>query len=397
MSSSGLAGEVRRARRTETAVFLVHGLLFASWAAHIPHVKARLDMSDGTLGLALLGTPVGSVLAMVLAARLLPRLGSRRMVQASLAGYCLSSPLVGLAGSVPALVAALFVWGAFQGTLDVSMNTQAIAVEGVADQPLMNGLHAAWSIGAFAGAAIGALGVAAGVSLSSQLAVLGLAALLGLGPSTAALLGDSDDWAAAGPPDAAASAEPADRVRPWSTVLVVLGAVAFASMLCEGAAADWASVYLRDGLGAGVGVAGLGYTAFTLAMTGTRLGGNAMLRRVRRERLLPALALLATAGFAVALLVRTVPATLAGFLCLGAGLATVVPTTFSAAGDVAGLHPGVSVATVSAFGWAGFVCGPPLIGQLAGRFSLHAALWLLPVLTGLVAVLTGRRAGRGAT
>ena len=124
-----LTGAVQRARRTETAIFLVHGLLFASWAAHIPHVKARLDMSDGTLGLALLGTPVGSVLAMVFAARLLPRLGSRRMVQVSLAGYCLTGPLVGLAGSVPALVAALFVWGAFQGTLDVSMNTQAIAVE----------------------------------------------------------------------------------------------------------------------------------------------------------------------------------------------------------------------------------------------------------------------------
>jgi fucose permease len=163
-------------------------------------------------------------------------------------------------------------------------------------------------------------------------------------------------------------------------------------MLCEGAAADWASVYLRDGLGAGVGVAGLGYTAFTLAMTGTRLGGNAMLRRVRPERVLPGLALLATVGFAGALAVGSVAATLAGFLCLGAGLATVVPTTFSAAGDVAGLHPGVSVATVSAFGWAGFVCGPPLIGQLASLFSLHAALWLLPLLTGSVAVLTGRRA-----
>jgi MFS family permease len=385
-------GAVRRAWRTETAVFLIHGLLFASWAAHIPHVKARLDMSDGTLGIALLGTPVGSVLAMVLAARLLPRLGSRRVVRASLAGYCLTGPLVGLAGSVPALVAALFVWGAFQGTLDVSMNTQAIAVESVAARPLMNGLHAAWSIGAFAGAALGALGVAAGVSLTSQLLVLGLVALVGLAGSTATLLGDARGPGAAEPAGAAAPGPPAGRVRPWSAVLVMLGAVAFASMLCEGAAADWASVYLRDGLGAGVGVAGLGYTAFTLAMTGTRLGGNAMLRCMRRERLLPGLALLATAGFAAALVVGTVPATLAGFLCLGAGLATVVPTTFSAAGDIAGMHPGVSVATVSAFGWAGFVCGPPLIGQLASLFSLHVALWLLPVLTGFVAVMTGRRA-----
>ena len=395
MASPVLTGAVQRARRTETAIFLVHGLLFASWAAHIPHVKARLDMSDGTLGLALLGTPVGSVLAMVLAARLLPRLGSRRMVQVSLAGYCLTGPLVGLAGSVPALVAALFVWGAFQGTLDVSMNTQAIAVEAVAERPLMNGLHAAWSIGAFAGAAIGALGVAVGVSLTSQLLVLGLLALAGMNRSNSALLGDARrPWTTELGDPAADGKRVAGRVRPRSAVLLMLGVVALASMLCEGAAADWASVYLRDSLGAGVGVAGLGYTAFTLAMTGTRLGGNAMLRRVRRERLLPGLALLATAGFAGALVVGTVAATLAGFLCLGIGLATVVPTTFSAAGDVPGMHPGVSVATVSAFGWAGFVCGPPLIGQLASRYSLHTALWLLPVLTAFVAVMTGRRSGQ---
>ena len=30
-----------------TAVFVVHGLLFASWTAHIPHVKAHLGLTDG--------------------------------------------------------------------------------------------------------------------------------------------------------------------------------------------------------------------------------------------------------------------------------------------------------------------------------------------------------------
>ncbi len=98
---------------------------------------------------------------MFVAARLLPRFGSRRLVQASLLGYCIAGPLVGLAGSLPALFAALFAWGAFQGTLDVSMNTQAVTVERAARRPLMSGFHASWSIGAFAGAGIGVLGVAA--------------------------------------------------------------------------------------------------------------------------------------------------------------------------------------------------------------------------------------------
>ena len=128
------------------AVFFTQGLLFASWTAHIPQVKAHLDLTDGSLGLALLGAPLGAVSAMLVSAHLLPRFGSRRMVQTSLFGYCVSGPFVGVAGSLPALFAALYAWGAFQGAVDVSMNTQAISVEQARGSPLMSGLHGCWSI-----------------------------------------------------------------------------------------------------------------------------------------------------------------------------------------------------------------------------------------------------------
>jgi hypothetical protein len=59
---------------------------------------------------------------------------------------------------------------------------------------------------------------------------------------------------------------------------------------------------------------------------------------------------------------------------------------FSAAGRIPGLHPGTAVATASACGWAGFVCGPPLIGHLATLTSLPAALGLLPVLTTFIVI-----------
>ncbi len=48
--------------------------------------------------------------------------------------------------------------------LDVSMNTQAVTVERAAGRPLMSGFHGSWSIGAFVGAGIGVLGVAAPAS-----------------------------------------------------------------------------------------------------------------------------------------------------------------------------------------------------------------------------------------
>jgi MFS family permease len=375
------------------AVFVVHGLLFASWTAHIPDVKAHLGLTDGMLGFALLGAPVGSVTAMIASSWLLPRVGSRRIVRVALVGYCAAGPLVGLTGSLPALFAALFAWGAFQGTLDVAMNTQAIAVERRERRVLMSGLHGSWSIGSFAGAGIGALAVTGGITLSIQMLGLGTIALLVAGLLTTRMLPAAAEnpgnlTAAAG--HTAADQRPAGQVSRWSGGMVLLGAIAFAGMLCEGATADWSAVYLSGPLHASGVVPGLGYAAFALAMVTVRLSGNRLLTRFRADRLLPALALVATVGFAVALLVAQPPAALLGFACLGIGLASVVPAVFSAAGRIPGLPPGTAVATASACGWAGFVCGPPVIGRLSSWASLPVALGLLPLLTGFVIVGTLR-------
>src|SRR3954468_22624317 len=93
--------DTRRARRAGVAVaaiFFVHGMLFASWTAHIPHVKARLGVDDGTLGLALLAAPIGSACAMWAAAYLLPRIGSAPLMRIAVVGYSAAGPFVGLAG-----------------------------------------------------------------------------------------------------------------------------------------------------------------------------------------------------------------------------------------------------------------------------------------------------------
>ena len=371
----------RSPRIAVTAVFVAHGLLFASWTAHIPHVMRHLGLSDGTLGIALLGAPAGSVAAMLLASYLIPRLGSRRVVQVALVGYCATGPLVGLTGSLAALFGALFIWGAFQGTLDVAMNTQAIAVERAGRSVLMSGLHGSWSIGSFAGAGIGALAVGAGLGLTPQLLILGTIALLGAGLLTSRMLPD-----ATGRPGAERPRTGTRSASRWSGGMILLGAIAFAGMLCEGASADWASVYLSGPLHATGVVPGLGYAAFALAMVTVRLSGNRLLRRFRPSRLLPVLAAVATAGFAAGLAIGRPAAAIAGFVFLGIGLASVIPAVFSAAGRIAGLHPGTAVATVSACGWTGFVCGPPLIGHLASLASLPLALGLLPFLTAFVAV-----------
>src|SRR6266568_1911761 len=125
------AGSKRAVRATiaVAVTFFAQAVLFASWTAHIPGVEAALRLSNGALGTALLGLPIGSVTAMMLAAWLLPRLGSRRMIRISIAGYAVAGVGVGLANSPILLFVALYFWGLMQGTVDVAMNTQAVTVE----------------------------------------------------------------------------------------------------------------------------------------------------------------------------------------------------------------------------------------------------------------------------
>jgi MFS family permease len=185
-------------------------------------------------------------------------------------------------------------------------------------------------------------------------------------------------------------------------VIAVLGAIAVADMLCEGAAADWGAVYLRTSLGAPPAIAALGYAAYSLAMVTVRQAGNRLLGRFTARTLLPALAASATVLFGAGLAVNVVPVVLIGFAGLGAGLAAVIPVLFSAAGQVPGINAGTAVAMVSACGRAGFVCGPVLIGQVANATSLRLALILVPAPTALIAASTaisralGPPAGRPA-
>src|ERR1017187_4037257 len=82
--------EHRRAFWGIMACFLVHGLVVSTWVSRIASVKSALHLGDGALGLALLGTAIGSVTATPLCGALVVRRGSRNIARWTAAGFCLS-------------------------------------------------------------------------------------------------------------------------------------------------------------------------------------------------------------------------------------------------------------------------------------------------------------------
>jgi MFS family permease len=187
--------------------------------------------------------------------------------------------------------------------------------------------------------------------------------------------------------DASAAQDPVF-VRPPRRVWA-LGALAFACLVIEGGSADWSGVYLKDELGTGPGFAALGFTAFSVTMTLGRIFGDRLVLRLGGRRLVRIGGLVAAVGFGLALVASTPAAALIGFACLGAGMSSVVPIVFRAAGSVPGIASSVALSAVTSVGYLGFVAGPPAIGGIAELVGLPTALGVLVLLAAIVATLAG--------
>src|SRR5580704_2279291 len=129
--------ELKRARVSVSLIFLIHGILVSNWLSRIPAVQAKLHRSVGILGATLLATAAGALIAMPLTSKLVGRFGSARVTRVSTLVLCVCVVLPGLAWNAPVLAAALFVYGAAAGVMDVAMNTQGVAVEAAYGRPVM--------------------------------------------------------------------------------------------------------------------------------------------------------------------------------------------------------------------------------------------------------------------
>jgi len=362
-------------------VFFVSGIGTAAWAPLVPFAKARAHIEDGMLGLLLLCLGAGSVIAMPVAGVLTARLGCRVVVTASAVVMALVLPLLATLSSLPGLMASLLVFGAAVGSLDVSMNVQAIIVEKASGKTMMSGFHGLYSLGGIVGAA--GMTALLGAGLVPVTAVTGVLALIAIALAVSAPLlipyGSTSD----GPPF----------VIPRGAVLWI-GVVCFVVFMMEGSVLDWSAVFMTSHHGIAPERAGLGYAAFASTMTLGRLTGDWIVRRLGGFKVVLLGGFCAAAGVAVTF-IPSWPAALVGYALVGAGCSNIVPVMFSAAGRQTQMPENLAVSAISTLGYAGVLAGPAAIGFIAQCSSLIAAFVIMIVLMVGVAV-SGRfiRLGR---
>lgn len=367
-----------RGRWAVAGIFLANGFLTGSWAPQIPVFLTRLDISKFTLGLLILLFGAGAVTAMTWCGHLISKHGSRTVLRwFGLAGS-FGLLVVALAPNVPLAAVAMFIFGGSIGGMDVAMNANAVAVERRLSRAIMSSSHGFWSLGGFAGGALGGFAIQNYGHLAHATVVTALAFAV-IAVAIRYLIAE----------DKHPVAEHHKLALPANPLVYLVGLMALLTMISEGAVLDWAALYLRQELGADLAIAGLAYAAFSGVMAIMRFLGDGVRNRFGAVTTLRASALAAAAGMLVAGLAPSPWLAIAAFAFCGLGIANMVPIIFSAGGNQEGMASGTGMSVVTTMGYSGILVAPSAIGFIAEHSSFGPIFVALSGLLVVVLVMAG--------
>ncbi|MFT4263017.1 MAG: MFS transporter [Nocardioides sp.] len=362
--------------RAVYAAFALAGVLFASLVSRLPDIREALDLSNGDLGLLLLATSTGCVVALPAAGPLIEWWGAAAVVRSgglAVVGGILVAATGATVVHVETLAAAgLFVQGLGVSVWDVAMNVEGAEVERRVGRTVMPRFHAVWSIGSLAGSAIGVPMAALGVPMLAHLAMVGLPAYVGVVVATRAFLPVDTHG-----PQAASDAP---RRSPWTEPRTLLiGVMVLAYALAEGSANDWLSLGIIDGYDVEHWVGVTAFATFVVAMTSGRMVGTRVLDRFGRAPVLWACAGAAAAGILLTVFAGSLALAFVGVAIWGLGSSLGFPVGMSAAADDP-VGAAKRVGVVSTIGYGAFLIGPPLLGWVGDQVGTLRALLVVAVL-----------------
>lgn len=382
--------QYRAARAAVAALFLSNGALFANLLARYPEIKSDLHLSNAVYGAAIAAFSAGALVAGLAAATLIRRYRSSRVAVVGTLGIAAFVLVAGLAHTPLVLTAALFVAGACDAVTDVAQNAHGLRLQRNYGRSIINSFHAVWAAGAIFGGLMGAAAIALGISRATHLAI---AAVVFGGLVLVAypylLQGPDHDEH---PPQHAREGSTAGVA--VSTTLFALVVIAVAGATVEDAGSSWATLYLRDGLGAPGAVAVFGYVALVGFMFIGRLVGDRLVDRFGERSVVRAGGVIAAAGMGAALCFPSVPGTIAGFAAAGFGVATLIPAAMHRADQLPGLRPGSGLTVLTWLMRIGFFGAPLIVGVVADATSLRVGLLAVPIAGLAVIALAGALSAR---
>ena len=384
--------EVRatRARNAVWTLFFIMGVLSMAWVPRIPEIKKSLGINNGQFGLVLLGATLGAASGTQIVGRLVHRFGSQSILR--FVTVTMPIGLLLMAASthhVLAMFGSLFLMAFGYVGIDVSVNTQAVAIEKHLNKRYMSSFHGLWSVGSFIATLFGGI-VARIISPETNLVAMGIAGIAINFVATRFVLSNSEDMHEG---DSEAKGKIPLFAKQY-LILWLIGLALIGALLPEGAVSDWSAILLKENMGFGKGVNATGFGCFALAMIFSRLVGDKVLTALGPVKTVKLGGYFGGLGMglgiaiavplshhhkALALIIINI-----GFIIAGLGIGPMVPAMMLAAAALPGIAPSVAMARIGIIGMGAYFIGPTVTGGLAQAFNLPIAMYF-PVGTLLLA------------
>ncbi len=394
-SNNHVAYSKEHIRFAVLSFFLAQGLCFSSWASRIPDIKEIFTVNDALYwGIVLFMIPVGKFVAIPLAGYLVSKLGSRIMVQISIMGYALSLFAIGTALNIYMLGVFLFCFGVFWNLCDISLNTQGIGIERLYGRTIMASFHGGWSLAACMGALIGFIMIVSDVTPFWHFTLIAVLILLLTMVSRKYL---QEDVASA-----EVQEEPvADKSEKWQYIrkpemlLIKLGLVGLFALVVESAMFDWSGVYFESVLQVPKSLQ-IGFLVFMVMMTVGRFLANYAYRIYGKQRVLQLSGAFIFIGFFISALLGSTFDSMAmkvivnsfGFMLVGLGISSMVPTIYSLVGAKSKTPVGIALTILSSISFIGSLIAPLLIGAISQAFNMEYAYMVVGLLGLCILLMT---------
>lgn len=428
---------------------MLEGVLVAILSSCNPSIQSKLGLTDGEFGSAVLFFYLGTVIATPIAALTIKTMSTKNSTIFSAILFGGSLPLIALAPNLGILIVTLFLFGFTEGIMDVSMNSAAVLTEIVASFPILGSYHGTYSLSAALSSFIASVFISNGWSPINMFYLFAVTAtVLSTVSSFLAYNGSdeekitilheekqnnlnseshskqktldsissihqdyqsvdtSDDveelFSSLHEPDTNFKEVENNSRSSWLCAFIPnratlsLCAVGFLASFGEGSIVTWSVAFYKRELSASVQFQTLGFTSFMVCMATGRFLCDFFRRKVGRQRLMVAGGILACSGQSIVVAAPSIGdlslrlgIACVGFAVTGLGLSTLIPTAFSTAGHLPGVHAGTSIAMVAAFTYSGSIISPPLVGGISDLIGLRYALLVQAICLGLISVSGG--------
>lgn len=340
--------------------FFLSGVCFSSWASRIPTIKTFFGYNEAELGTILLFMPISSLIGLPISGWLVARYDSRIPMAFGFVGVALAVMSIGFATADIVLIASLCVFSFSMRVLNISMNTQAIALQKLFDRKINGSFHGLWSTGGIVGVGFSTLMVATDVSISKHLLMISALTLIVTFFSYRYLL--RNDRATSGNKLILGKPDP---------YIAYLGLLVFFAGLCEGGMFDWSGIYFKEVVQ--VEIFTWGYLTYMICMALSRFASDFIVEWIGMAKTYIASACFIFFGILLAILFPTFWISMIGFCLTGFGTAAIIPMTFTLASGSKKYSPGMAISLIGTYGIVGMFIGPPLVGYLAHAFNLRVS------------------------